>query len=98
MKIGHRSKVWNGLNLNKSVTNVKSRLIRLLSYLWNNGPRRKEEILKECFVKNTGNRSWGSYLFTMARYKGFVETTRIGRNVVWSITDKGLKVLEEVTK
>lgn len=83
----------NGLNLSKSVNDINSRLVKFLAFLID-GPKRKNEILTDCFPHYTGQRNWGSYLFTQSRYQGFV----LYENRVWSITDKGLKVLEEVTR
>lgn len=94
----NRLQMSNGLNFKVSIHNPNSRLIRMLSYLMFNGAQTKRDMLDNLFNKQKHSLAWGSYMFTLARAHGLVETKRSGRFTFWNLTNKGYALLDEVTK
>lgn len=89
----------NGINFRYSVKNPTSRLARLIAYLRDNGPKSKEDILRDVFNREIGqwtlntpnftSRGWGAYLFTGSVVVGFITKTRVnGNHVLYSLGPK----------
>lgn len=92
----------NGMDFSKSVGNPFSRLERVRTFLRQNGPSTKRDILKVVFNKTIpipgkeyayGNgrlvtNGWGAYLFGYGVRHGYFTHERKGRSVLWSVTDK----------
>lgn len=85
----------NGLNFNKSVANPNSKLAKVIRYLRDNGPASKKVILRDvCDVEvsdkwvygtNKVTRGWGATFFALAVKTNFINKTRIGSRVVYSV-------------
>jgi hypothetical protein len=90
----------NGMNFVRSVGVPTSRLERVRTYLRDNGPRTKREILRDVFGKEVGDlrehwmvrrekghttHGWGAYLFVYGVRHGFFRHERKGNTVYWSL-------------
>jgi hypothetical protein len=91
----------NGINFTRSVGDPTSRLERVRTYLRNNGPRTKRQILRDVFGKEVGDlrehwtlrrekghvsHGWGAYLWVYGVRHGFFTKVRKGRTVLWDVT------------